>query len=109
MTTDRSDILSLLKAALSQNRLLEAAQLLDNLHPADIADFFEALDEDEKKKLFRKLDTDTVYFPVFFLAFFKKLLRNFTCCDNTLSLLGEIFCKISNLLSTFWASQTPTL
>ncbi len=58
MTAGRSDIFALLKADLSQNRLLEAAQLLKNLHPADVADFFEALDEDEKKKQFRKLDTD---------------------------------------------------
>jgi magnesium transporter len=48
-----------LEAALSQNRLPEAAQLLADLHPADIADLFEVLDEYEKKELFRQLDTDT--------------------------------------------------
>ena len=36
----------------------EAVRLPANLHPADIADLFETLDEHEKKKLFRKLDTD---------------------------------------------------
>ena len=59
MTKKDSDILSLLKADLSQNRLSEAAELLVGLHPADIADLFEALDEHEKKKLFRELDIDT--------------------------------------------------
>jgi len=37
---------------LSRNRLLEAAQQVENLHPADIAGLLEALDEDEKQKLF---------------------------------------------------------
>jgi magnesium transporter len=59
MTKERSDTLSLLKADLNQNRLVEAVQLLADLHPADIADLFEALDEHEKKKLFRELDIDT--------------------------------------------------
>ena len=59
MTRERSDTLSLLKADLNQNRLVEAVQLLVDLHPADIADLFEALDEHEKKKLFRELDIDT--------------------------------------------------
>ena len=59
MTKERSDTLSLLKADLNQNRLVEAVQLLADLHPADIADLFEALDQHEKKKLFRELDIDT--------------------------------------------------
>ncbi len=59
MTKERSDTLSLLKAELNQNRLVEAVELLADLHPADIADLFEALDEHEKKKLFRELDIDT--------------------------------------------------
>ena len=58
MTKERSDTLSLLKAELNQNRLVEAVELLADLHPADIADLFEALDEHEKKKLFRELDID---------------------------------------------------
>jgi magnesium transporter len=59
MTKERSDTLSLLKAELNQNRLVEAVELLADLHPADIADLFEVLDEHEKKKLFRELDIDT--------------------------------------------------
>jgi magnesium transporter len=59
MTKERSDTLSMLKADLNKNRLAEAVQLVADLHPADIADLFEALDEHEKKKLFRELDIDT--------------------------------------------------
>jgi magnesium transporter len=59
MTKEGSNTLSLLKAELNQNRLVAAVQLLTDLHPADIADLFEALDEHEKKKLFRELDIDT--------------------------------------------------
>jgi magnesium transporter len=59
MTKVRSDILTRLKADLSQDRLLEATQMLADLHPADIADLFETLDEHEKKKLFQQLDIDT--------------------------------------------------
>jgi magnesium transporter len=59
MTKERRDTLSLLKTELNQNRLVKAVQLLTDLHPADIADLFEALDEREKKKLFRELDIDT--------------------------------------------------
>jgi magnesium transporter len=87
MTTDRSDILSLLKADLSQNRLLEAAQLLENLHPADIADLFETLDEDEKKKLFRKLDTDTASEVIAELSEFSK---DQILADLSHQRLGEI-------------------
>lgn len=59
MTMNRSDLLSLLQENLSQNRVLEAAQLLADLHPADIADLFEALDAGQKRRLFQQLDTDT--------------------------------------------------
>jgi len=36
---------------LSRNRLLEVAQLLEDLYPADIAGLLEALDDDEKQEL----------------------------------------------------------
>ena len=56
MTKERREILTLLQVNLRQNRLSEAAELLTDLHPADIADLFEALDEHEKKKLFQELE-----------------------------------------------------
>ena len=59
MTMDRSDLLGLLQENLIHNQVLEAAQLLADLHPADIADLFEALDADQKRRLFQQLDTDT--------------------------------------------------
>ncbi len=72
MTKSRSDILSRLQTELSQNRLLEAVQMLADLHPADIADLFEALDEHEKKKLFQQLDIDTASEVIAELSEFSK-------------------------------------
>jgi magnesium transporter len=87
MTTARSDILLLLKTDLNQNRLLEAVQLLTDLHPADIADLFEALDENEKQKLFRELDTDTASEVIAELSEFSK---DQILADLSHQRLGEI-------------------
>jgi magnesium transporter len=77
----------LLQANLSQNRLSEAAQLLANLHPADIADLFEALDEHEKKKLFQELDTDTASDVIAELSEFS---QDQILADLSYQRLGEI-------------------
>ncbi len=87
MTEDRTDILSLLRDDLSQNRLLEAVQLLADLHPADIADLFEALDEHEKKILFQQLDTDTASEVIAELSEFSK---DQILADLSTQRLGEI-------------------
>jgi magnesium transporter len=47
-----------MEAALNEDRLHDAAQLLANMHPADIADLCESLDESEKIELFQQLDID---------------------------------------------------
>ena len=72
MTLRRSNLLSRLKAHLSQNRPDLAIQLLVNLHPADIADLFEALDEPDKMRLFRELDTDVASEVIAELSEFSK-------------------------------------
>ncbi len=87
MTEDRTDILSLLRDDLSQNRQLEAVQLLADLHPADIADLFEALDEHEKKILFQQLDTDTASEVIAELSEFSK---DQILADLSTQRLGEI-------------------
>lgn len=87
MTEDRTDILSLLRDDLSQNRMLEAVQLLADLHPADIADLFEALDEHEKKILFQQLDTDTASEVIAELSEFSK---DQILADLSTQRLGEI-------------------
>jgi len=87
MTEDRSDILLLLRDDLSQKRLLKAIQLLADLHPADIADLFEALDEDEKKLLFQGLDTDTASEVITELSEFSK---DQILTDLSTRRLGEI-------------------
>ena len=72
MSLDGNDLISSLKANLSQNRLLEAAQLIADLHSADIADVFEVLDEVEKQRLFRQLDVDTASEVIAELSEFSK-------------------------------------
>ena len=56
MPIDRSEFLAKLKSALDQDQVEDAIQLLTDLHPADIADLLEALEESEKIKLFKGLD-----------------------------------------------------
>ena len=56
MPIDRSEFLAKLKSALDQDQVEDAIQLLTNLHPADIADLLEALEESEKINLFKGLD-----------------------------------------------------
>lgn len=56
MTIDRSELLSRLRSALNQDNLQDAVQVFTELHPADIADLLEALEESEKINLFKQLD-----------------------------------------------------
>ena len=57
MPIDRSELLSRLKSALNQDNLDDAVEMLAELHPVDIADLFESLDESEKINLFKRFDT----------------------------------------------------
>ncbi len=56
MPIERSEFLAKLKSALNQDKMEDAVQLLTDLHPADIADLLEALEESEKITLFKGLD-----------------------------------------------------
>jgi magnesium transporter len=56
MAIDRSELLSRLRSALNQDNLQDAVQVFTELHPADIADLLEALEESEKINLFKQLD-----------------------------------------------------
>ena len=57
MAIDRSELLAKLRSALNQDNLDDAVQIVTALHPADIADLLEALEESEKVNLFKGLDT----------------------------------------------------
>ena len=57
MAIDRSELLAKLRSALNQDNLDDAVQIVTALHPADIADLLEALEESEKVNLFKRLDT----------------------------------------------------
>jgi magnesium transporter len=56
MAIDRSELLARLRSTLNQDNLQDAVQILTDLHPADIADLLEALEESEKINLFKQLD-----------------------------------------------------
>jgi magnesium transporter len=56
MAIDRSELLARLRSALNQDKLEDAVQILTDLHPADIADLLEALEESEKINLFKQLN-----------------------------------------------------
>lgn len=59
MKTDRSELISRLKLFVNRNKLDDALQILADLHPADIADLLEALQESEKIDIFKRLNTVT--------------------------------------------------
>ncbi|MFP3869540.1 MAG: magnesium transporter [Syntrophobacteria bacterium] len=87
MTTERNELLTTVREHLSQNRLDEAAQMLCQLHPADIAEILEALDEAEKRELFLKLETDTASEVIAELSAFS---QNQIVSDLSDHQLGEI-------------------
>lgn len=58
MPIDTSELLVKLRSALNQDNLEDAVQLLTDLHPADIADLLESLEEEEKRAVFQKLNTE---------------------------------------------------
>jgi magnesium transporter len=58
MIPNRTEIAARLNSYLDQNQLDAAVEILTQLHPADIADLLESLEETEKVAIFRKLDTD---------------------------------------------------
>ncbi len=51
--------LEILDQLIEEGRELDIMKLISKLHPADIADLIDALDEDKKKKLFRLLQVET--------------------------------------------------
>lgn len=58
MIPDRTEIIDRLNSYLNQQQIDDAVEMLTQLHPADIADLLESLEETEKVATFRKLDTD---------------------------------------------------
>ncbi|UCG14695.1 MAG: magnesium transporter [Deltaproteobacteria bacterium] len=107
MTTDGSDFLSAIRKELDRNRLQEAAQMLVHLHPADIAELFEALDEPEKIRLFGKLDVDTASEVIAELSEFS---REQILAELTSQRLGEIVDELdSDDAADLLASVSPEM
>lgn len=87
MKTDRSELISRLKLFLNRNKLDDALQILADLHPADIADLLEALQESEKIDIFKRLNTVTASEVMAHLSEFS---RDQILPDLSTRRLGEI-------------------
>jgi magnesium transporter len=58
MIPNRTEIAARLNSYLDQKQLDTAVEMLAQLHPADIADLLESLEEEEKRAVFQELDTE---------------------------------------------------
>ncbi|MEJ2234754.1 MAG: magnesium transporter [Syntrophobacterales bacterium] len=58
MIPDRTETIARLNSYLDQKQLDTAVEMLAQLHPADIADLLESLEEEEKRAVFHELDTE---------------------------------------------------
>jgi len=72
MPIDTSEFLAKLKSALNQGNLEDAVQLLTDLHPADIADLLESLEEEEKRAIFQELNTEVASEVISYLSEFSQ-------------------------------------
>jgi len=58
MIPDRTETLARLDSYLNQQQMDAAVEMLAQFHPADIADLLESLEEEKKRAVFQKLDTE---------------------------------------------------
>jgi magnesium transporter len=87
MISDRDELLAQLDDRLRHGDPATAVQFIRDLHPADIADLLEGLDEPDKKGLFAQLDTDTASEVIPYLSEFS---RDQILADLSRRRLGEI-------------------
>jgi magnesium transporter len=58
MIPDRTETIARLNSHLNQQQIDAAVEMLAQFHPADIADLLESLEEEDKRAVFQKLDTE---------------------------------------------------
>jgi magnesium transporter len=58
MIPDRTETIDRLNSYLNQQQIDAAVDMLAQFHPADIADLLESLEEEEKRAIFQKLNTE---------------------------------------------------
>jgi len=58
MIPDRTETIARLNSYLNQQQIDDAVEMLAQFHPADIADLLESLEEEEKRAVFQKLNTE---------------------------------------------------
>jgi magnesium transporter len=87
MITDRNELLAQLDDRLRHGDPAAAVQFIRDLHPADIAELLEGIDEPDKKGLFGQLDADTASEVIPYLSEFS---RDQILADLSRRRLGEI-------------------
>ena len=72
MIPDRTETLAILNSHLNQQQIDAAVEMLAQFHPADIADLLESLEEEEKRAVFKKLNTEVASEVISYLSEFSQ-------------------------------------
>ena len=87
MIPDRTETLARLDSFLNQQQIDAAVEMLAQFHPADIADLLESLEEEKKRAVFQKLDTEVASEVI---AHFSEFSREQILSDLSHRRLGQI-------------------
>ena len=72
MIPDRTETLAILNSHLNQQQIDAAVEMLAQFHPADIADLLESLEEEKKRAVFQKLNTEVASEVISYLSEFSQ-------------------------------------
>ncbi len=72
MIPDRTETIARLNSHLNQQQIDAAVEMLAQFHPADIADLLESLEEEEKRAVFQKLNTEVASEVISYLSEFSQ-------------------------------------
>jgi magnesium transporter len=72
MIPDRTETITRLNSHLNQQQIDAAVEMLAQFHPADIADLLESLEEEQKRAVFQKLNTEVASEVISYLSEFSQ-------------------------------------
>ena len=72
MIPDRTETIAILNSHLNQQQIDAAVEMLAQFHPADIADLLESLEEEKKRAVFQKLNTEVASEVISYLSEFSQ-------------------------------------
>ena len=72
MIPDRTETIAILNSHLNQQQIDAAVEKLAQFHPADIADLLESLEEEKKRAVFQKLNTEVASEVISYLSEFSQ-------------------------------------